>query len=196
MLASGTVIDTAQPDADAAFVQAEPDLAQGLLELRAELLADQALTDRVRHKFTIRNTTGYQFDALLDAETPLEMLARLGLGASDVISKTVGVRALTGLTGAVRMAISKDLVPPVPGPMLHKSPRRLPETARLGAAVYFPACVNRIFGRAPGRTRLPARPTSTRIRPRSTCRRTGPARWDCSRPPASRTSRSCSRWSS
>jgi D-lactate dehydrogenase len=51
VLASGTVIDTAQPDAEAAFMRAEPDLAQGLLKLRAELIADRALADRVRHKF-------------------------------------------------------------------------------------------------------------------------------------------------
>src|SRR5271169_5576470 len=68
VLASGTVIDTAQPDAEAAFMHAEPDLAQGLLKLRAELTADTALAERVRHKYMIRNTTGYRLDALLDGE--------------------------------------------------------------------------------------------------------------------------------
>src|ERR1700677_962344 len=48
VLASGTVIDTAQPDAEAAFMRAEPDLAQGLLQLRAELIADNALVERIR----------------------------------------------------------------------------------------------------------------------------------------------------
>ena len=40
VLASGTVIDTAAPDAEAKFAAAEPELAAGLLALRVELLAD------------------------------------------------------------------------------------------------------------------------------------------------------------
>ncbi|HET9001096.1 MAG TPA: FAD-binding and (Fe-S)-binding domain-containing protein [bacterium] len=89
----------------------------------------------------------------------VEALARLGMGASDVVSKTVGVKALTGLTAAARTALSKDLVPSVPGPMPQKAPRKLPGTSRPGAAaVYFPACINRIFGRAPGTARRPSLP--------------------------------------
>ena len=41
VLASGTVIDTAAPGAEAAFAAAEPELAAGLLQLRSELLADE-----------------------------------------------------------------------------------------------------------------------------------------------------------
>ena len=44
--------------------------------------------------------------------------------------------------------ISKDLVPAVAGPMPHAAPADLPHTRREGAAAaYFPACINRIFGR-------------------------------------------------
>src|SRR6202142_2224311 len=50
VLASGTVIDTAQPDAEASFMRAEPELAQGLLKLRADLIADRVLPERIRHQ--------------------------------------------------------------------------------------------------------------------------------------------------
>src|ERR1700677_2071211 len=86
VLASGTVIDTAQPDAEAAFMRADPDLAQGLLKLRAELIADGALAERVRHKYKIRNTTGYRLDALLDGETPLEIFRRLVVGSEGTLA--------------------------------------------------------------------------------------------------------------
>jgi hypothetical protein len=46
-----------------------------------------------------------------------EKLARAAIGASDVVQRTIGVRALTGLTGAVRLFVSDDLMPSVPGPM-------------------------------------------------------------------------------
>jgi D-lactate dehydrogenase len=81
----------------------------------------------------------------------VEKLARTGLGASDIVSETVGVRALTELTAIARKAISTDLIPSVPGPMPQRAPAKLPATSKEGAAaVYFPACINRIFGRAPG----------------------------------------------
>src|ERR1700678_4332964 len=86
VLASGTVIDTAQPDAEAAFIHAEPDLAEGLLKLRAELTADHTLTERVRHKYKIRNTTGYRLDALLDADTPLDIFRRLMIGSEGTLA--------------------------------------------------------------------------------------------------------------
>jgi len=56
----------------------------------------------------------------------VEAIARLGMGVTDLISRTVGVRALTGLTAVARMALSKDLIPSVPGPMPQQAPRDLP----------------------------------------------------------------------
>jgi D-lactate dehydrogenase len=50
VLPSGTVIDTAAPDAEQTFAGAEPELAAGLLRLRAELLAYEPLAARVRRK--------------------------------------------------------------------------------------------------------------------------------------------------
>ncbi len=82
---SGAVIDTSAPDAEAAFERAEPDLAIGLLELRGELLADRELTDRVRRKYSIRNTHGYRLCALLDGETPLEIFRRLLVGSEGTL---------------------------------------------------------------------------------------------------------------
>ena len=86
VLASGTVIDTAAPGAEAAFAAAEPELAAGLLELRSELLADDELAQRVRHKYTIRNTNGYALSALLDADTPLEIFRRLIVGSEGTLA--------------------------------------------------------------------------------------------------------------
>jgi D-lactate dehydrogenase len=74
---SGAAIDTSKPDAEKAFVQAEPQLAEGLLELRRELLADPVLAERVRRKYAIRNTHGLRLCALLDGETSLEIFRRL-----------------------------------------------------------------------------------------------------------------------
>jgi D-lactate dehydrogenase len=86
VLASGTVIDTAAPDAEERFAAAEPELAHGLLELREELLADEALVERVRRKYEIKNVTGYRLCALLDADTPLEIFRRLIVGSEGTLA--------------------------------------------------------------------------------------------------------------
>ncbi|RSS56629.1 FAD-binding and (Fe-S)-binding domain-containing protein [Streptomyces sp. WAC01280] len=73
----------------------------------------------------------------------VEASARLAVAAAD----RIGDRVLERVTGAARKAVRPDLVPEwlpeIPG----AAARRLPRTHRPAAvAVYYPACVNRIFG--------------------------------------------------
>ncbi|MDX6728180.1 MAG: D-lactate dehydrogenase [Baekduia sp.] len=86
VLASGTTIETAAPGAEARFAAAEPQLAAGLLALRDELRADAELCDRIRRKFTIKNTMGYRLCAFLDADTPLEIFRRLVVGSEGTLA--------------------------------------------------------------------------------------------------------------
>ena len=66
VLPSGTVIDTAAPDADEAFRRQEPALAQGLLDLKREIESNAVLAARIRGKYRMKNTTGYSLNAFLD----------------------------------------------------------------------------------------------------------------------------------
>jgi D-lactate dehydrogenase len=86
VLPSGTTVDTGAPDAERAFAEAEPELARGLEEIRDELRADLELTERVRRKFQIKNTTGYRLCAFLDADTPLEMFRRALVGSEGTLA--------------------------------------------------------------------------------------------------------------
>lgn len=104
VMPSGTVIDTSAADAAERFEKAEPLLTDGLMKLRSELLADSALTERVRKKFTIRNTHGYRLCALLDAESPLEIFRRLLIGSEGTLAfiaeasfETVPINAVSGV---------------------------------------------------------------------------------------------------
>jgi hypothetical protein len=78
----------------------------------------------------------------------VERLVRLAIGAADVVQQLTGTGLLTGVTDIARSVMSSDLIPSVPGPIPHASSAELPSTVRKGvSAAYFPACVNRIFGR-------------------------------------------------
>ncbi|MBA3865852.1 MAG: FAD-binding oxidoreductase [Solirubrobacterales bacterium] len=86
VLPSGTTIDTAAPGAAEAFAAAEPALAQGLAEIRDEIRADAELSERIRTKFAIKNTTGYRLCAFLDADEPLEIFRRLLVGSEGTLA--------------------------------------------------------------------------------------------------------------
>jgi D-lactate dehydrogenase len=77
LLPSGTRINTADPDAENQFNLAEPDLAAGLMEIKQEIEKDTALVERLKKKYSIKNTTGYHMGAFLDESTPLGMFRKL-----------------------------------------------------------------------------------------------------------------------
>lgn len=82
----------------------------------------------------------------------VEAAARLAVAAADKVSGRVGDRLLEAATGAARKAVRPDLVPRWLPQIPAAAARRLPATGRVGAAaVYYPACVNRIFGGPEGR---------------------------------------------
>ena len=85
VLPSGTTIDTAAPGAAERFAAAEPELAAGLAAIRDEIRADAELSERIRRKFAIKNTTGYRLCAFLDAEEPLEIFRRLLVGSEGTL---------------------------------------------------------------------------------------------------------------
>jgi D-lactate dehydrogenase len=85
VLPSGTTVDTAAPGAAERFAAAEPELAAGLAAIRDEIRADAELSERIRRKFAIKNTTGYRLCAFLDADEPLEIFRRLLVGSEGTL---------------------------------------------------------------------------------------------------------------
>jgi D-lactate dehydrogenase len=88
----------------------------------------------------------------------VEKVSRASLSATLAFSALFGVKPLTALTGIARAVASPDLIPSVPGPM-PRAARAPRSTQRNGAAaVYFPACINRMFGRDPDGPASPSLP--------------------------------------
>lgn len=81
----------------------------------------------------------------------VEAGVRSGLAAGAAVSRVLGDTAMSGISAAARRAVSAELLPGWEPPMPPPAPPGLPPTVREGAAaVYLPACINRIFGRDPG----------------------------------------------
>ena len=86
MLPSGTVIDTAHPDADEQFHSREPGLARGVLELKTQIEINAALRERVRRKYRSKNTTGYSLNAFIDYDKAVDIFQHVLIGAEGTLA--------------------------------------------------------------------------------------------------------------
>ena len=85
LLADGTLLDTEDPASVAAFKHSHGSLLAELDRLGRETRHNTALAERIRHKFKIKNTTGYSLNALVDFEDPIDILAHLMIGSEGTL---------------------------------------------------------------------------------------------------------------
>ncbi len=85
MLADGTLLDTEDPSSVAAFKQSHAALLGELERLGCDTRANIPLANRIRHKFKIKNTTGYSLNALVDFEDPIDILSHLMIGSEGTL---------------------------------------------------------------------------------------------------------------
>ena len=96
VMVDGTAVDTAEDKSRAEFERVHGGVLEGLAKLREKVLANDELSDRIRYKFKIKNTTGYSLNALVDFEDPYDIMTHLMIGSegtlgfiSDVVYRTV-----------------------------------------------------------------------------------------------------------
>ncbi|GAA1308861.1 FAD-binding and (Fe-S)-binding domain-containing protein [Brachybacterium tyrofermentans] len=86
VLPSGTIVDTGLEGADARLRREEPDLHEGLARLMRRVRDDAESTRVIRERFALKNTMGYGINALLDFETPADVLAHLVVGSEGTLA--------------------------------------------------------------------------------------------------------------
>ncbi|WP_296490472.1 FAD-binding and (Fe-S)-binding domain-containing protein [Rhodoferax sp.] len=85
VLGDGTLLDTEDPFSVASFRQSHATLVDELQYLGASTRANEALAARIRHKYKIKNTTGYSLNALVDYCDPIDILAHLMIGSEGTL---------------------------------------------------------------------------------------------------------------
>ena len=86
VMADGTVLDTGDDASRRAFRERHPQIVEGLADLRRQVMAAPELEARIRHKFKIKNTTGYSLNALVDFEDPFDILKHLIVGSEGTLA--------------------------------------------------------------------------------------------------------------
>lgn len=128
VLASGTVVDTAAPDADVLLREREPALVEGLMRLRERVVTNAASVALIERQFAMKNTMGYALNAFLDFDTPAALLAHLVVGSEGTLAF---VAEATFRTVPIRPAIATTLAV---FPTLDAATRSLPALVATGAA--------------------------------------------------------------
>ena len=95
VLPSGTILDTAAPDAEDRLRAAEPEIADGLITLRRRLLDSPENVEIVRRQFSMKNTMGYGLNALLDFDDPVRILEHLVIGSEGTLAFVAEARFRT-----------------------------------------------------------------------------------------------------
>lgn len=85
VLADGTLVDSEDPASVAALRQSHADLLEQLAQLGRETRANTALAEKIRHKYRLKNTTGFSLNALVDYDEPLDILNHLMVGSEGTL---------------------------------------------------------------------------------------------------------------
>ena len=86
VFADGTVLDTADKESRQAFMRSHPEIISAIEELRDEVLADKELTERIRHKYSIKNVTGLNLLPLITFEDPFDIILHLLVGSEGTLA--------------------------------------------------------------------------------------------------------------
>ncbi|KGY13323.1 4Fe-4S ferredoxin [Vibrio tubiashii] len=85
VLNDGTLLDTSCKESIAAFCVTRSDIVDGLAALVKETQNNTELAERIRHKYRLKNTTGYALNALVDYSDPIEVLEHLIIGSEGTL---------------------------------------------------------------------------------------------------------------
>jgi D-lactate dehydrogenase len=85
VLHDGSVLDTADAASISAFEKNHVQLLERLKILAIQTRCDDKLHALIKHKYRLKNTTGYAINALVDFEDPIDILAHLMIGSEGTL---------------------------------------------------------------------------------------------------------------
>lgn len=81
----GTTLDTSDAKSRKNFTESHPGLISAVTELAKTVKNNKTLEERIRHKFKIKNTTGYSLNALVDFNDPFDIIEHLMIGSEGTL---------------------------------------------------------------------------------------------------------------
>jgi len=85
IFADGSMLDTGNESSCHDFQQSHPEMIAAIEKLGQSVKANPELADRIRKKFSIKNTTGYSLNALVDFSDPFAIIEHLLIGSEGTL---------------------------------------------------------------------------------------------------------------
>jgi D-lactate dehydrogenase len=85
VLSDGTVVDSENAASIEALRQSHGSMLEQLAELGRTTRANTELAAKIRHKYRLKNTTGFSLNALVDYDEPLDILNHLMVGSEGTL---------------------------------------------------------------------------------------------------------------
>ncbi len=86
VFADGSVLDTADAQSRKSWESEHSKLVEELQTMRDEVQSDDKLRELIKHKFKIKNTTGYSLNAFVDYHDPIDILKHLLVGSEGTLA--------------------------------------------------------------------------------------------------------------
>jgi len=85
VLHDGAVLDTGDKESTAKFERTHSSLLENLKALSMNVHKDKSLYELIKHKYRLKNTTGYAINSLIDFDDPIDILAHLMIGSEGTL---------------------------------------------------------------------------------------------------------------
>jgi D-lactate dehydrogenase len=81
----GIILDTSSEDSIQEFLESKSELVTQVKVLVSEIKSDEKLYKKIEKKFSIKNTTGYSLNALIDFDDVIDIIAHLIIGSEGTL---------------------------------------------------------------------------------------------------------------
>ncbi len=85
LLCSGTLINSADEDADLQLQKQEANLYNELLKIRKFIFENEKLLNKIQKSYELKNTIGYQMNSFVDFNKPIDILTHLLVGSEGTL---------------------------------------------------------------------------------------------------------------
>ncbi|CAA6816582.1 MAG: Predicted D-lactate dehydrogenase, Fe-S protein, FAD/FMN-containing [uncultured Thiotrichaceae bacterium] len=85
VFADGAILDTRDQMSIQEFLDTHSELVNAISALRQQVRDTPTLADKIRHKFRLKNTTGYSLNALTDFDDPIDIIQHLMIGSEGTL---------------------------------------------------------------------------------------------------------------
>jgi len=91
ILTDGTILDTGDEKSKENFLVSHPQFIKDINSLAKSTIENNALAEKIRNKYKIKNTTGYSINALTDYSDPFDIIEHLMVGSEGTLGFISGI---------------------------------------------------------------------------------------------------------